>query len=513
MLRIFFTVCLALWLPTLAWAERVAPSERVRSRVIVRSEPQGGSRPLASLRPGETAVHRETLGGWRRIALADGSAGFVSAAWTVVIPDPPDPAARRDEGRSLLGRLREAIAPSSSVVEFAIRDPEPGQRVYRHTDPTLPVSGDARVPGAGVHYDIVLALDVSTSTNEASGGDADGDGRIDSAWKGEDSIFAAQVTAARRFVRAVGELPRNQQGERIRIGVVSYAGAERFHHHPDDARDGFSGEDVFRLGMRDASLRVPLTSDYGRVERALRELARLEPVGMTDTAAGLGRAIIELERGSESPPREGAQKVVLLLTDGKPRLPHDPETAERAALHAGRLAAELGIRVNAFTLGRNAVTRAPNRAVRRMARRTGGSYVELERPGDIVEALESTPFSIVDRVALRNRTTGEQTSYITTGIDGSFYGELDLAPGTNRIEITAVLDDGREASELLEIEYVEGLPAAELAEQLKRIRLENEALIERIKQRITRQMAREREQQRKSLEVRAEDPPGPASPR
>ena len=45
--------CLLLCLPALAGAERVAPSERVRSNVVIRSQPRAGSPRLGRLEKGQ----------------------------------------------------------------------------------------------------------------------------------------------------------------------------------------------------------------------------------------------------------------------------------------------------------------------------------------------------------------------------------------------------------------------------------------------------------------------------
>jgi hypothetical protein len=124
--------------------------------------------------------------------------------------------------------------------------------------------------------------------------------------------------------------------------------------------------------------------------------------------------------------------------------------------------------------------------------------------------LDRTPFSRVERVRLSNRTTGRETPSIATGIDGSFYGEVPLVEGDNLIEVAAELAGGGEESTTFSVEYVRGAPARELAEQLKRIRVENEALIEEIRDRVARDMRRQRQQ--RALELEVEEPtPLPAN--
>lgn len=513
-------LAIALFVPAPGSADAVVPVERVRSRVVLRVGPDRASADVGSLRPGDRAEHLGGVSGWRRVRLADGTAGFVSEKWTRVVPEPegepeaaPPPLASAQPRRDgfALGRWLRGLGRSDEpTIEVVIRDPR--SAVYRNTDPDLPVAGFARLADQDRNHDIVLVLDVSTSTNEQSGVDVDGDGVVTDDWKGPDSVYAAQLAAARGFLRAVSALPRNPGGERVRVGLVSYAGDERRHLDPADRDFPLEAEALHALAERDARVEVPLTSDYPALERRLESLAGRTPRGMTDVAAGLGRALIELEghsgRGARSRPREAA-KVVLLLTDGKPRLPHDREVADRVAAWSGKLASAAGVRVNVFALGENPVTRSRNHAVRRMARRTGGSYVALEKPGRIVEALESTPLSSVERVRIANRTTGRSTRSLATAIDGSFYGEIPLRLGPNEIEVTAVTSDGREATRVFQVDYQQGAPARELVEQLKRIRLENEELIAEIRRDLAREIREKRQEQRRSLELRAGEEPGP----
>jgi len=142
--------------------------------------------------------------------------------------------------------------------------------------------------------------------------------------------------------------------------------------------------------------------------------------------------------------------------------------------------------------------------------------VALERPGEIMTALGSTPFSVVDRVRLRNHTSGHYTRNVATGIDGSFYGEVPLLEGENEIEITALLDDGRTASETFRVDYVRGLPSRELEEQLKHLRFETAALTERLRDNLVTEMEENRRgfRQRRHLELTVWDRPPllPAEP-
>jgi hypothetical protein len=499
-----------------AWSDGVVPSERVKSRVMVREGATAESRGVGSLRPGERA---EFLGGesdWRRVRLEDGTEGFVSATWTLVIdepeptpPAPPTPLRESSRGGFLDGLRR--LFGRDPEVEFVLRAPGPGQRAYRNTDPTIPISGFATALASGGDHDVVLVLDASTSTSEWAEIDVDGDGNARDGWLGSDSIFQAQIQASRSFLGVLRRLPGNSEGRRIRVGIVTFAGDASFRRRPADEHFQPSADRIYMLAVRDAELRLPLTSDYGAAERTLDELAKTAPSGMTDLAAGIARAMIELEGmtglGARSGARANAQKVIVLMTDGKPRLPYDEAKAEEAAAYAGRMASQLGIRINAFELGHNTVTWSTNNSIERMALRSGGRFLALEHPGDIVSILNVTAFTYVGRVKIINRTTGNETRYIATGIDGSFYGEIDLEQGPNEIELVAVLLDDRRASERFTIVYREGPPTEELERQLAAIRAENEALIERIVQKLAREMEQARARQEKRIELSAEAGP------
>jgi hypothetical protein len=504
-----------------AVAERVTPSERVKSRLNVREQGSGGSRVVGALRPGDEVALLGTEQGWHRVRLPDGKVGFVSAGYTLVLPDPepeveevPTPpvslsaATPRPGAFARMGAFFRRLFGRGAAVDLVIAEPAAERSVYRHTDPNLPVAGFARARGAGRDYDVILVLDSSTSTNEFAGTDVDLDGEAEDEWKSDDSIYRAQISAATSFIRTLAVLPGNRGGERIRVGIVTCAGDDRFRLVPGDERLDINLETIRWLAHRDADVKLPLTHDYEAAEQRLQELWSEDPAGMTNVAAGIGRAVIELTgdslRWARSEPRE-AEKLILFLSDGKPRLPYDKEKAERAASYAGRLASAYGIRINAFELGENVVSRSENVWLRRMALRTGGRHVGLHQPGEIVVALQTTPLSLVDRVKVRNRTTGAESPRIATGIDGSFYAEILLEEGDNLIQVEALLDDGDADSESFHIAYVKGVPTAQLEEELESVRAENQALLERIRGDLAGEIERARDAQQRRLELTVRD--------
>ncbi|MEO9229918.1 MAG: SH3 domain-containing protein [Devosia sp.] len=84
-LSLFLVVILAAIAATAASASDVTPSERVKRSVVVRAEPSTRSNPVGALRPGDVVHVEDEVSGWYRVRLADGTSGYVSKTWTVVV--------------------------------------------------------------------------------------------------------------------------------------------------------------------------------------------------------------------------------------------------------------------------------------------------------------------------------------------------------------------------------------------------------------------------------------------
>jgi Mg-chelatase subunit ChlD len=522
-----YALWIAAWLAVLApaaGAQEVVPSEEVTSRVILRAGPTTNSGDVGSFRPGDRATLLEAGDAWHHVELADGKRGYVSAAWSVLVPTdwdvdvaarPPAGVAEKHadrfefepeatltatlaesrDGPSGLGGLFRRIArlfrpPEDVTIDLS--SPNLDEGVRQHYDPRLPVAGLAHTSGSKGRFDVMLVIDVSGSTSEFAEADVDGDGRAVDDWKSADSILKAQARAAAAFVDAVRRLPGNRDGRRIRVGVVTFSGDDRHLLDPADRDLELDQTDLRALATRDATLVAPLSADYAAIEAELRALGEGTGSGMTDFAAGIVRATEELVgAGASGDAREDAERVIYFLTDGKPRLPYDREKADRAARKAASLAARQRVRIHSFALGKDAVTGKLNDTVQRMAKRTGGVCIELENPADIVPLLRATALSFVDRVKLVNRTTGEESDYVSTGIDGSFYGEIPLVEGENEVDLVAVLYGGRTHTETLKVDF-EPVPREQrLAEELDEIRQENAALIEKLEERLREKLAAE----------------------
>ena len=77
---------IALHLPS-ALADRVIPDERVETRLRARQDP-GSEHPIVGyLYPQQSAEYVRSVPYWYEIRLADGTPGYVSKAWSQVVPD------------------------------------------------------------------------------------------------------------------------------------------------------------------------------------------------------------------------------------------------------------------------------------------------------------------------------------------------------------------------------------------------------------------------------------------
>lgn len=72
-----------------AAADDIVPSARVSSAVLVREGPSTDTAILGRLRPGDSARLVGEVSGWYRVELPDGTQGYVSKAWTLVVGGAP----------------------------------------------------------------------------------------------------------------------------------------------------------------------------------------------------------------------------------------------------------------------------------------------------------------------------------------------------------------------------------------------------------------------------------------
>ncbi|MCO6414079.1 MAG: SH3 domain-containing protein [Thiogranum sp.] len=68
----------------------MTPSDRVTTRLNVRSEPSASTEVVGKLHPGEDALFLEAVPHWYKVRLDDGREGFVSKSWSVKLDSQPE---------------------------------------------------------------------------------------------------------------------------------------------------------------------------------------------------------------------------------------------------------------------------------------------------------------------------------------------------------------------------------------------------------------------------------------
>jgi hypothetical protein len=386
-------------------------------------------------------------------------------------------------------------------VRILIESPAPGVLVESQVHQAR-IAGNAVAEGdEPVHYDVMLAIDVSASTRAASGVDVDEDGDVGvnpllellppTAYSTdtlssdpEDSILHAEVAAARALIERL-------DAGRVRVGVLSFAGEV----------DPMTGKRK-HLDQQDAWVDAPLTADLAQIDRTLDAILARGARGATNFAAGVRLGIRELSglSGARSGARPEAKKVILFLTDGAPTLPTgrgnriDPGDSE-AAVRAAQVAHRAGITINTYALGPGALTYPE--VVTEMARVSLGTFTPVQNPGDIIMLLQGVSFANVEDVVFSNLTTGDFSTDVRLNPDGSFQGYVPVNEGPNRVRVIALASDGSRAA--VEFEFVfkrSELSGREKLRELEEIQRQNKALELR---RLELEIKAFREQQRKEI--------------
>ncbi len=349
--------------------------------------------------------------------------------------------------------------------------------------------------GERTHHDLVILLDLSSSTWLASGADVDGDGevgrtrgrvrqllrrnvqttRLDRTHYSsdpDDTVRAAEAAAARRLVEKLDPA-------HTRTALVEFDEAPRVSAPLGSPRETLLAalDAIEQEGYASAA-----GTDFGA---ALREATRLLSAG------GDGRR----------------QRRILLLSDGEPTLPVSERRARAEAAAAAREAAARGIRVDCFALGSD---EHELDAFREIAELTGGTLTRTAEPGDILAVLPRVRLAGVDELTIENRTAQAPARAQRLFADGSFDGFAPLVPGPNELYVRAGSRDGAVA-ELTRVVSFDPREVTGPAEA-RRAREQMEHLLERLEQRtVEAELRREleearREAQRRELELEAEAP-------
>lgn len=307
--------------------------------------------------------------------------------------------------------------------------------------------------------DVIIAIDESPSTFMPTGTDLDGDGEvgrplgaslllpIQASTDPEDAVIHAELLAARALIRQLDP-------QTTRVGILTFS---------DEAAV------LAPLGTPDAAL--AWLDEY--------EVRALP--GKTSLKAALEGSLDAFFEFREGEVRR--QRTVLLLSDGQPTHPTEA-LGKLQALAAAEKMGEAGIPVQAFALGRKALE-DPD-FFRGLAERTGGRFVPVENPADVVSEFANIRFTGLKDVQIESSPIGQPGRAVRVFPNGSFDGYVPLAEGKNRITITGVMEGGEKLSATRTVYYerpkspspADELAAEELRETLQDRKVEIELLAE-----------------------------------
>jgi len=308
-------------------------------------------------------------------------------------------------------------------------------------------------------FDIIFVIDTSDSTAEPSGADIDGNGVIGEKRGAKylsilgtvlplpnsdkaDSVLAAEIMGCRVLLKQLD--PRT-----TRVGLVAFAG-------DSDAL------------TPDAYTEVPLTTDFNKVERGLDAIYRRGPKGMTNMVTAVNLATIELlgTQSAYSVKRDGAKRVIMFLTDGQPTLPLESSQLQNAkmAIQQAVRAAKFDIRIDTFAIGEDALSEPV--VVVEMARVSNGVFTPVRNPKDLRAVFEDVSFSSIERLEVRNKTTGKMAEYVVPNPDGTFSALVPMNTGKNTVEVYARSTDGTEGKREVSVSFLAGADPQELSPRL-----------------------------------------------
>jgi hypothetical protein len=152
-------------------------------------------------------------------------------------------------------------------------------------------------------------------------------------------------------------------------------------------------------------------------------------------------------------------KALLLLTDGQPTLPtgdrrHANEADTDLTIDAARQAGTAGIQVNAFGLGEEAVSNP--RALVGIAKESGGTYMPVLRPADILAVVDKVSAVGVDSIQVTNETIQQKAFQSRLALDGFFASAVPVVEGLNRIQVLGRASDGSIGRDTVTVRYEPG---------------------------------------------------------
>ncbi len=167
----------------------------------------------------------------------------------------------------------------------------------------------------------------------------------------------------------------------------------------DAAVEFITGRPNDRIGLltfaRYPDVRCPLTLDHAALTKMLTELRTVASDGSED-ATGIGAAVARAAQVLAT--GTAKSRVAILLTDGEENVAIAGSKGEIAPAHAAQLCERLGVKVYAIAAGGGANSKSDTGPVERMAKRTGGAFLEARDASAVtsvyakIDALERSAF-------------------------------------------------------------------------------------------------------------------------
>ena len=145
---------------------------------------------------------------------------------------------------------------------------------------------------------------------------------------------------------------------------------------------------------------------------------------------------------------------------------------------------EIGVPVEAFALGQTAIEHSE--FYRSLAERSGGRFIPLENPADVVNEMANIRFTALEDVLIESSPIGQPGRAVRVFPNGSFDGYVPLAEGKNLITITGLMEGGERVTTTRTVYFerpshpspADELAAKELRETLQDRKVEIELLAE-----------------------------------
>lgn len=446
--------------------DQVAAYAGLGRSYVVAPAPGGASEGLAAL---ETA--RERLPADPTIALdrakLEVQVGSVAQARSVlarIAPSTHGDPVMAAEGAAISETRVAAGLPAQPLRSSGLLETRLDVEMPRDGERVRGLSGWVVARGHGGQWesalqDVIIAIDESPSAFQPTGTDLDGDGEIGRPRKldllgmlpastdPDDAVICAELLAARALIRQLD--PKT-----TRVGILTFSDKTRVLAPlgPPDAALGWLDEYEVQAYPSRTSLSIALQGTLDAFFEFREQAVR-------------------------------RQRTVLLLSDGQPTAPSQA-LGERQALETAAKMGELGIPVQAFALGQAA--RANSDFYRELAESSGGKFIPLENPADVVGELANLRFSGLDDVRIESAPSGQPGRAVRVFANGSFDGYVPLAEGKNLITITGKMESGKTITATRTVFFerpshptpADDLAARELRESLQERNVEIELLAE-----------------------------------